>query len=321
MSAIRVLGRLRRRKIGIALGSGGARGWAHVGVLKALRDLDIEPQIVAGTSMGALVGGVYCAGGFEALESIAGSLDWLDILYHFWDPAFHLSGLIDGRKVARFVQRMVSSCRIEDLPVTFIAVATDLHTGGEVHLKEGDLIEAIRASISVPALFTPVESNGRLLVDGGLVNPVPTDVAAEAGADLVIAVELNLRDLDRSCPTRWRRKHGTGRRSESAGERSVSDSMWSRRIRDLLAVVQKKSAAGRGRGRQKQAALTMVDVLGRALRVMESKIAEQRLDQFPPDVLIQPDLQDIGFIEHHRATEIIKRGYAAAREVLEAEEA
>ncbi len=315
MSAVAALGRRRRRKIGIALGSGGARGWAHVGVLKALRERGIEPEIVAGTSMGALVGGVYAAGGFDALVNIAGSLDWLDILYHFWDPSFRLSGLVDGRKVAGFVQRMVSNCRIQDLPVTFIAVATDLHTGAEVRLKEGDLIEAIRASISVPALFTPVERDGRLLVDGGLINPVPTDVAAEAGAELVIAVELNLRNFARSFPDRRRQKGRIRRTPESAGTARASDSVLSRRIRDLLALLPKKTA-GRRVGRQREATLTMVDVLGRALRVMESKIAEQRLSQFPPDLLIQPDLQDIGFMEHNRATEIIERGYAAACEAL-----
>ena len=316
MNSSAQLRRARRARVGLALGSGGARGWAHVGVLQALHELGIAPAAVAGTSMGALVGGVYAAGGLEGLTALAGRIDWLDIIYHFWDPSFRLSGLIDGGKVSSLIHRFVGTRRIEELAVPFAAVATDLYTGREVRLDRGDLIEAIRASISVPALFTPVEREGQLLVDGGLVNPVPCNVAADLGGRFIVAVELNLRNFDSSFSRDHSRRRGRSSRRRFEPALPPGGTPLIRRAREVLAAL-KQAAPDLPPRRQRRAAVTMVDVLGRALGVLESRVAAQQLREHPPDVLVQPDLQDVRFLEHNRAPEIIQRGYRATLEAFE----
>jgi len=178
------------RKIGLALGSGSARGWAHIGVIKALTEVGVRVDYVAGTSVGAVVGAVYASGRIAALEDVVLQLDWKQIA-SFLDIVFPKSGLIDGNKIADFIRRHVEAKKIEDLPLPFCALATDLATGGEVAIQEGDIIEAVRASISVPGIFTPVRKDDMILVDGGLVNPVPVSMVREMGADFVIAVDLN----------------------------------------------------------------------------------------------------------------------------------
>jgi len=177
-------------KIGIALGSGSARGLAHIGVIRALEEAGINIDYVAGTSIGALIGSVYASGKLEDLEMVYLGFDWKKIA-HFFDVVFPKSGLIDGRKVVDFVREYVHTETIEHLPLPFQAVATDIGTGEEVSLDQGDVIEAVRASISVPGIFTPVCRDGRVLVDRGLVNPVPVSTARSMGAKLVFAVDLN----------------------------------------------------------------------------------------------------------------------------------
>ncbi len=177
-------------KVGLALGSGSARGWADIGVIRALADAGIEIECVAGTSIGALAGAAFVLNKVDALEDFARQLDWKQIV-SFLDVTFPRSGLIDGKKITDFFRCHVREMSIEKLPVRYCAVATDLATGSEVVLNEGDLIEAIRASISVPGIFAPVKKNGVFLVDGGLVNPVPVSVVRNMGADYVIAVNLN----------------------------------------------------------------------------------------------------------------------------------
>ena len=177
-------------KIGLALGSGSARGLAHLGVIRAVQEAGIKVDYVAGTSIGALVGAVYAAGSIDSLESTFQKFDWKKMV-SFFDVIFPKSGLIDGAKVRELVRALVHAEVIESLPIPFCAVATDIQSGEEVVIRQGDLIEAVRASIAVPGIFTPVRSNGLLLVDGGLVNPVPVSVVRAMGAEIVIAVDLN----------------------------------------------------------------------------------------------------------------------------------
>ena len=179
-----------RKKIGLALGSGSARGWAHIGVIKALDEAGIRLDYIAGTSAGAVVGAVYASGRIDSLKDVVLRLDWRKVI-SFLDVVFPKSGLIDGKKIADFVRTNVGEKNIEDLRLPFCAVSTDLATGNEVLIKNGDIIEAVRASISMPGVFTPVKISNAILVDGGLVNPVPVSVARKMGADLVIAVNLN----------------------------------------------------------------------------------------------------------------------------------
>lgn len=175
-------------KIGIALGAGSARGWAHIGVLRALDGAGIRPKIVCGASIGALVGAVYADDGLEALEKWVTGLTWRSVV-SFFDISFN-GGFIKGAKLTRFLQENFLEKEIAELPRTYAAVATDFQSGREVWLREGQVVEAVRASIALPGLFTPVERDGRLLVDGALVNPVPVSLCRAMGADFVIAVDL-----------------------------------------------------------------------------------------------------------------------------------
>ncbi|MFN7086748.1 MAG: patatin-like phospholipase family protein [Burkholderiales bacterium] len=176
-------------KIGIALGAGSARGWSHIGVLRALSEGGIEPEIVCGSSIGALVGAVYADDGLEALETWVTGLTWRGVM-GFFDISLN-GGFIKGAKLTRFLEENFLEKRIDELPRDYAAVATDFQNGREVWLRAGRVAEAVRASIALPGLFTPVERDGRLLVDGGLVNPVPVSLCRAMGADFVIAVDLS----------------------------------------------------------------------------------------------------------------------------------
>ncbi|MBW6494031.1 MAG: patatin-like phospholipase family protein [Burkholderiaceae bacterium] len=178
------------RKVCLTLGSGSARGLAHIGVLRAIKEAGIEIDVIAGTGMGALIGAIFAAGKLDGLAARFLDVDWKDIV-PLLDPAFPWSGLIDGQKIADFVRAHVLAASIKDLPIPFRAVATCIMSGEEVACGAGDLIEAVRASISVPGIFTPLRSNGRILVDDGLIDPVPVSVVRAMVADLVIAVDLN----------------------------------------------------------------------------------------------------------------------------------
>src|SRR5574340_370791 len=183
-------GRSRRPGIGLALGSGSARGLAHLGVVRAIEDAGIKLDFIAGTSMGALIGAIHAAGKLDELEASFRDFDWKKSA-SFFDVVLPKSGLLDGAKVSELVRAHIHADTIEMLPLPFAAVATDIVGGEEVVIRTGDVIEAVRASISVPGIFTPMRTNGYILVDGGLTNPVPVSVARAMGADVVIAVDLN----------------------------------------------------------------------------------------------------------------------------------
>jgi NTE family protein len=176
-------------KIGIALGAGSARGWAHIGVLRALDAADIQPHVVCGTSIGALVGAVYADGKTDELTQWVTSLSWRKVM-GFFDVSFS-GGIIKGARLTTFLRDNFMAKSIAELALPFAAVATDLASGREIWLREGRVAEAVRASIALPGLFTPQGSGGRLLVDGALVNPVPVSLCRAMGADFVIAVDLS----------------------------------------------------------------------------------------------------------------------------------
>jgi len=178
------------RKIGLALGSGSARGWSHIGVIRGLQEADVAIDIVCGSSIGALVGGAYAAGKLDDAERLIRELAWSDVL-GFMEVPVPRSGLINSEKIADYLRERLGDPNIEDLPIPFAAVATDLTSGQEVWIRNGSLIEAIRASISMPGMFTPCFREGRLLVDGGLINPVPVSLCRSLGANTVIAVNPN----------------------------------------------------------------------------------------------------------------------------------
>jgi len=271
---------------------------------------------VAGTSIGALVGAVYAAGQVDKLEAWALQLEWKQIL-SFMDVVLPKSGLIDGRKIADLVRQRVHAKNIEDLPIPFGAVATDLRTGQEVVLRKGDLVEAVRASISLPGILTPVERDQAFLIDGGLVNPLPVSSVRNMGADFVIAVDLNSDILSkkrtrsppsaniRSRPSRIRRGLGV----ESAHPLAVS---LRERISalDLSVVMQIKTWLEPGLSPD------IFEVMSSSIRIMQCQITRSNLQTHSPDLLIQPKLGHINLMEFHRTEEAIEEGYRAAKSQL-----
>ena len=304
------------KKVGLALGSGSARGGAHIGVIRALAEAGIRIHCVAGTSVGAVVGAVFASGKLDALEEVVIGFDWKQVV-RFFDVVFPKSGLIDGKKVADFVRGHVRGENIEDLPIPFIAVATDLATGREVIIQDGDLIEAIRASISVPGIFTPVRREGSVLADGGLVNPVPVAVAREMGADFVIAVDLNhdiavkkgIKPLTANshdaAPGRGLSR-GLGKTSRIVG--TLDQGVGALELRALLQL---------GAWTAKEPLPNIFEVLGASINIMESQITATKLKTDPADLLIQPKLGHIRFLEFNRAREGIAEGYKATNACLD----
>ena len=182
--------KMEQPKIGLALGCGAARGLAHIGVLKVLEKHQVPVDIVTGTSMGAFIGGAYASGiKMSVMEEISLNADWkLNAMMFF--PTISLSGFVDGKRIKEFLKNVIGNRNIEEGDRKFACVATDILTGEEIVIDQGSLIEAIRASISIPTIFTPVYHGNRFLADGGIVNPVPVDLARKMGADIVIAVNV-----------------------------------------------------------------------------------------------------------------------------------
>lgn len=286
-------------RIGLALGSGSARGWSHIGVLRALERAGIVPDLVCGTSIGALVGAVYAAGRLDWLHDWVRALTWQGVV-GLVDLRMG-GGLIEGGKLVSFFREHFKDEGIERLPRAFACVATELSTGREVWLREGPVIDAVRASIALPGLFTPAQHNGRLLVDGGLVNPVPVSLCRALGADVVIAVDLNW-DL-------------VGRRNRTAAESDTSAGA------PTGGVIESILARFRPAPRPYQSGAgndmpSLLDVLSTSLNIMQVRITQSRLAGEPADVMIRPRLSDIAAMDYHRAAVAITEGERATRRAL-----
>ncbi|PKN04988.1 MAG: patatin [Deltaproteobacteria bacterium HGW-Deltaproteobacteria-9] len=297
------------KNIGLALGSGSARGWAHIGVIRALADAGIEVKCIAGASIGSLVGAAFALGKMDVLEGFARQLDWRQIV-SFLDVTFPRSGLIDGEKITDFFRSHVREMNIEELPLPYCAVATDLSTGREVVLNGGDLIEAIRASISVPGIFTPVKKNGGFLVDGGLVNPVPVSAARNMGADYVIAVDLNhdifgKRSANNIGPVAPPTKYAVGQFPPK--KRGIAQD-----LRKRLSEFNSPALSQVRLWLHRDPVPNIFEVLTTSINIIEAQITAARLVTDPPDLLIQPRLGHIRFLEFHRAQEAIDEGYREA---------
>ena len=192
----------RQSTIGLTLGSGAARGWAHIGILRALADKGIHPEIVCGCSMGALVGGFYAALKLDDLEEASHSLSKMGMLRMMGRLIFR-GGFFDNKGIMQWLQDVLGDVKIEELPVKFGAVSVDLSTGMEIWMTSGDLVEAIMASISAPGMLMPFQKNGLLLGDGALANPVPVSLCRALGGDIVIAVDLNAERVGRYFGPHW----------------------------------------------------------------------------------------------------------------------
>ena len=296
-------------RIGLALGGGAARGWAHIGVLKTLTEAGIVPDIIVGTSIGAVVGGCHLAGQLDELERFAMSLNRRRILGYL-DFNLAGTGLINGDRLGKLLDTHLGALEIEKLPKPFAAVATELNSGNEIWLTRGNLVDAMRASYALPAIFPPVKHDGRWLFDGALVNPIPVNVCRALGAQYVIAVNLNsdlctrgtiLPDPARSRgivePEAAQIEPADGKPQDSA----VSSLLW------------RQWFGGGGADKAPGISSVVTD----ALSIVQDRIARSRLAGDPPDALINPRLVGIGPFEFHRAEEMIAHGTAAARREIE----
>ncbi|MCT0219100.1 patatin family protein [Synechococcus sp. CS-1329] len=319
--------------IGLALGSGGARGWAHIGVLRALQEQGIRIDGIAGSSIGALVGAMHCADELDDLEDFIRELSWKGMLSYF-DMVFPTSGLLDGNKIYALLSERLQEMRIEDSDIPFCCVTTDLINGKEVQLRSGLMVDAVRASISVPGIFTPFCAGDRVLADGGLVNPVPVDVVRSMGAEVVIAVNLNSPGTGSEAEPSGEAQGATHRKEaeESGGgphPRASSEASKQRKESFL------KSLAERYENLQDNLQESLQDkvdrwfpdqdpcpnifeVIGLSLNVMEQQVTRSRLEEHTPDLLVQPLLADFAIFDFHKADAIIRKGYTAMKQQMPA---
>jgi len=294
--------------IGMALGSGSARGWAHIGVLKALREAGIVPHVIAGTSAGALVGAAFAAGWIDELEKWVCELDAGDVRSWF-DVSLGAGGLLQGRRLISFFKQSIGAKNIEDLPMPFGAVATDMSTGREVWLRSGDLMNAVRASISLPGIFTPVEYDGRWLLDGGLVNPIPVSLCRAMGADYVIAVNLNNDIVIR---------RATQKAVKAAAAPRVPETQLGKDFNKLVSRVSDWFGTSELEKPEKAKAdkPSMLDVMTSSISIMQDRITKSRMAGDPPDVIISPRLAHFGLMEFERGVEAIAEGVASVAPAL-----
>ena len=341
----------RTPKLGLALGSGSARGWSHIGVLRALKEAGIQPDVVCGSSIGALVGAAYAGGELERFADWVQGLGMRDV-FGFMD--FNLAGgMLKGEKLINFWRRNFADFDIEASPIPFGAVATDLHSGAEVWMRHGSIADAVRASIALPGLFTPVLREGRMLVDGGLVNPVPASLARAMGADIVIAVDLNVDIMHRhmqplslqdappapspapAAPHAADDDGEEGDAQDSAlypvhpavgGAASEADDTnaaapapgkpWTQRLTSWIPGVGAPPAAASSPVVDGMRIPSVLDVVMTSVNIMQMRITRSRMAGDPPELVIAPRLSHLGLLDFHRAKEAMDAGYAATQAAL-----
>jgi NTE family protein len=284
-------------KVGLALGGGAARGWAHIGVLRALHKAGIKPDIIAGTSIGAVVGGCYAAGHLDNLETWALELTPKRI-FGYLDFNLAGTGLISGQRLCNRLEQHLGDQTIENLSTRFTAVATEVGTGHEHWLSRGHLVDAMRASYALPGVFKPVKINGRWLFDGALVNPIPVSVCRALGARYVIAVNLNFDILGRGSVISTPETFYTDDDDQlhTAAEEEKNEKRGVRALLHRQIFGRRDGAPG--------ISTVMVD----AFNIVQDRIARSRLAGDPPDAMISPRLQDIGLFDFHRAEQAIQCG-------------
>ncbi len=280
--------------IGLALGSGSARGWAHIGVLRELQKMGVQPDIVCGTSTGALVGAAFVLRRLDLLESWVRGMNTRNVVKYFDIRLVVGGGFVEGRWLMEFLRNRFGDVQIEDLPKPFGAVATDLKSGREVWIRSGSVWDAVRASIALPGFLTPVRVDDQWLVDGGLVNPVPVSLCRAMGAEKIIAVNLNGDIVGR---------HFSDHQKGASGSRSSTEA----RLLNKLTIRLKE--------RVKTGTPGLFDVLAGAINIMQDRITVSRLADHPPDVMITPRLAHIGLLEFDRAAEAIEEGRRAVQRV------
>lgn len=309
---------MARRKIGLVFGSGSARGWAHIGVIRELAHMGIKPDLIAGSSVGAVVGGAYASGHLDEFEEWIFTLKRVDILKLL---DFHMTGggFIQGNALMIAIEKRLGNLNIEDLRVPFACVATSLLNGKEHWLRDGSLLDAVRASIALPGIFAPVALHHDLMLDGGLVNPVPISLARAMGADYIIAVNLNsdlvgrhfsLDQSDVAADNQENQKQLEDVEKDNPGIAAWGAKLkadFDIRLASFISSLRKKSISKPG----------LFDVIAGSINIMQERITNSRMAEDPPDVLITPKLSHIGLMEFDRAQEAIREGEEATRRVAD----
>jgi len=278
-------------RIGLALGGGASRGWSHIGIIRALEEMGLRPDVIAGCSIGAIVGAARASNNLENLEDWVCSLRRRDVAA-FFDIGWRLKGLVDAERLRSFLHEYVvnEGFLIEDMEMAYGNVATDLGNGREIWFTSGEVLSSIMASIALPGLFAPVRFNGRWLVDGGLVNPVPVSLCHALGAEVVIAVNLNADILG---------KHLSPKKPDLAAESGAIDG--------ILGTI-KSYSSNLFPDNREDAPPGMFDVLASSVNITQDRITRSRMAGDPPDILLEPRLAEIGLLEFHRADEAIAEG-------------
>ena len=290
-------------RIGLALGGGAARGWAHIGVLRVLEEAGIVPDVIAGCSIGAVVGGCYAAGKLDELEAFTLSLTKRRVM-GLLDFHFSGAGLIAGGRLQKLLDQDLTDRRVETLPIKFCTIATELVSGHEIWLTRGPLVQAMRASYALPGVFDPVMVGGRWLMDGALVNPIPITAARALGADVVICVNLNGEI----------RVRGTVIQSYDSDEKSDE-----KEIEEAIEAAPRRWGffpQVRAERHPKPNAPGMATVMVDAFNITQDRIARSRLAGDPPDIMVTPKLAKMGLFEFHRAQECITLGRQATERAL-----
>ena len=279
-----------KMKIGLALGSGSSRGWSHMGIINELSTLGVHPDIVCGTSVGAMVGAAYATGKLEKLQSWACSVTKFDVA-KFLDISTSFTGFVHTERFHKYLNENIAGDDdlIEDLPKVYAAIATDLETGREVWLQNGSVIQAVWSSMALPGLFPAIRHNNRWLVDGGLVNPVPVSVCRALGADIVIAVNLN-GDIVGKHLSKMTAKNGDG---------------VSGKLSELVKEYTNLSLFEPANTEQPPG---LLDAIAASVKITQDRITRSRLAGEPPDIIFSPKLSGIGLLELYRAEEAIEEG-------------
>jgi len=295
---------MSRPRLGLALGSGSARGWTHIGILQALAERGLRPDVVTGASVGALVGAAYAAGRLADLERWVCTLTQRDV-WRLVDTTFRGGGVMTGNRLMEAIAANIGDAAIESLPVSFGAVATDLYTGEEIWLREGPYMAAVRASSGVPGLFAPTWHGGRWLIDGGVVNPVPVSLCRALGADIVIAVDLSRSVTRIAMRARERIADGAAHAQAQAAAPDIAASeegnailkRWSGLVDGLVESF-----------RSRRTEPGLLEVMSGAVNIMQDRITRSRLAIDPADLVLRPDLTDFQLMDFHRAREAIDVG-------------
>jgi NTE family protein len=274
------------KTVSLVLGSGGARGYAHIGVIKNIVKLGYEIKSISGASMGALVGGLYACGKLDEFEEWVSEIDFFEYI-KFLDFSFSKMGLIEGNKILEKIESMIGDILIEDLDIDYRAVATDIHSQREVFFKSGKLIDAIRASIAIPTIFTPKEINGRLFVDGGILDPVPVAAVISSLSDFIIAVDVN------------------------------SDENILEKHKYILNNEEKKSEKFINFFKSNEDKLNYYIISMKSIEIMQRAITRYKLASYSPDILINISSDVCEIFDFHKAKNIIKYGEVVSKEILD----